>query len=101
MARGIKGHAAVTDDYQTETQHQVRVHDHSSSLSPFLYYYSSIDLSRLNMSLTFFTEPFYSLADFDRLFDEAFNARASGVPSSTVARPQFHENAASRHMRPR
>ena len=30
------------------------------------------------MSLTFFTEPFYSLADFDRLFDEAFNSRTGG-----------------------
>jgi HSP20 family protein len=30
------------------------------------------------MSLTsFFYEPFYSLSDFDRLFDEAFNARSS------------------------
>ena len=28
------------------------------------------------MSLTnFFYEPFYSLSDFDRLFDDAFNAR--------------------------
>ncbi|KAI8972609.1 HSP20-like chaperone [Trametes punicea] len=45
---------------------------------------------------TFFTEPFYSLADFDRLFDEAFNARTG---SSAVA-PR-NENTASRPMRPR
>ena len=32
------------------------------------------------MSLTnFFYEPFYSLSDFDRLFDDAFNAR-QGTP---------------------
>ncbi len=31
------------------------------------------------MSLSrFIYEPFYSLSDFDRLFDEAFNARTSG-----------------------
>ncbi|KAI9070169.1 HSP20-like chaperone [Trametes sanguinea] len=28
---------------------------------------------------TFFAEPFYSLADFESLFDEAFNARTSAV----------------------
>ncbi|KAI0656323.1 HSP20-like chaperone [Cubamyces menziesii] len=47
---------------------------------------------------TFFTEPFYSLADFDRLFDEAFNARTGG--SSAVA-TRNQENTASRPMRPR
>ena len=57
------------------------------------------------MSLTFFTEPFYSLADFDSLFDEAFNARTSG--SATVAHRdrasegRHVQNAASRPMRPR
>ncbi|KAI8992742.1 HSP20-like chaperone [Trametes punicea] len=44
---------------------------------------------------TFFTEPFYSLADFDRLFDEAFNARTSVAPR------QQGDNSASRPMRPR
>ncbi|OSD03653.1 HSP20-like chaperone [Trametes coccinea BRFM310] len=48
---------------------------------------------------TFFTEPFYSLADFDRLFDEAFNAR-TGSGSSAVA-TRNNENTASRPMRPR
>ena len=49
------------------------------------------------MSLTFFTEPFYSLADFDRLFDDAFNAytghrrqiyrfEGSGQPQNTALR---------------
>lgn len=52
------------------------------------------------MSLTFFTEPFYSLSDFDRLFDEAFNARTSN--SNAVAQRSGHnENAASRPLRPR
>ncbi|EIW56976.1 HSP20-like chaperone [Trametes versicolor FP-101664 SS1] len=51
------------------------------------------------MSLsTFFTEPFYSLADFDRLFDEAFNARTSAV----APRQQGNNgNAVSRPLRPR
>ena len=50
------------------------------------------------MSLTFFTEPFYSLADFDRLFDEAFASRTDG--SSAVAQRE-NANAAARPMRPR
>ncbi|TBU54482.1 small heat shock protein [Dichomitus squalens] len=49
------------------------------------------------MSLTFFTEPFYSLSDFDRLFDEAFNARTSNA----VSQRGQNENAASRPLRPR
>ena len=52
------------------------------------------------MSLTFFTEPLYSLADFDRLFDEAFNARTSGASSTALAN-RDNTNAASRPMRPR
>ena len=47
------------------------------------------------MSITFFNEPFYTLSDFDRLFDEAFNARASVVPRAQM------ENVATRPMRPR
>ena len=47
------------------------------------------------MSMTFFNEPFYTLSDFDRLFDEAFNARASVVPRAQM------ENVATRPMRPR
>ena len=47
------------------------------------------------MALTFFTEPFYSLSDFDRLFDEAFNARTSLAPQGQ------NENAAARPIRPR
>ena len=54
------------------------------------------------MSLTFFTEPFYSLADFDRLFDEAFNARtgSQGQGSSSLTQREG-ANAAARPMRPR
>ena len=44
---------------------------------------------------TFFNEPFYTLSDFDRLFDEAFNARASVAPRAQI------ENVATRPMRPR
>ena len=56
------------------------------------------------MSLSrFFYEPFYSLSDFDRLFDEAFNARTNGGGSasggSQVAR-QGEQNG-SRSLRPR
>jgi hypothetical protein len=48
----------------------------------------------------YFYEPFYSLSDFDRLFDEAFNARSprngggqqvqqrDGTTASTVFRPR-------------
>ncbi|KAI0742747.1 small heat shock protein [Daedaleopsis nitida] len=50
------------------------------------------------MSLTLFTEPFYTLADFDRLFDEAFNARSSGP--RTVSEGGQLQNT-SRVMRPR
>ena len=55
------------------------------------------------MSLsTFFTEPFYSLSEFDRLFDEAFNARTRGQSSSSaLTRTGENQNAASRPMRPR
>ena len=49
-----------------------------------------------DMSLTFFTEPFYSLSDFDRLFDEAFNAR-----TSPLAAHHQNENSAVRPLRPR
>ncbi|KAI0028329.1 small heat shock protein [Vararia minispora EC-137] len=41
------------------------------------------------MSLNhFFYEPFYSLSDFDRLFDEAFSARQGPPRTRDVARPQ-------------
>ena len=50
------------------------------------------------MALTFFTEPFYSLADFDSLFDEAFNARSQG--SSALATREGN-NTAARPLRPR
>ena len=46
----------------------------------------------------FFYEPFYTLSDFDRLFDEAFNARTNaGSGNNQVAR-QGSENRA---LRPR
>ncbi|KAI0752177.1 HSP20-like chaperone [Fomes fomentarius] len=51
------------------------------------------------MSLTtFFNEPFYSLADFDRLFDEAFASRA-GLSSALTQRE--NGNTAARPLRPR
>jgi len=58
------------------------------------------------MSLTsFFYEPFYSLADFDRLFDEAFSARTDGGNGSSrqVARQGQNGNGSggSRALRPR
>ena len=55
------------------------------------------------MSLThFFYEPFYSLSDFDRLFDEAFNARPSGPNNSALARRDGRQQSSvSRVMRPR
>ena len=55
------------------------------------------------MSLTLFPEPFYTLADFDRLFDEAFNARSSGVRNAgeRLTENGQIQNTASRVMRPR
>lgn len=48
---------------------------------------------------TFFHEPFYSLADFDRLFDDAFSARSADdrqvqrlentAPSARSFRPKY------------
>ena len=97
--KSIKGRAAATNDLrQTQSIKSTLTTTFLSRL--FHHRYSFIKLSLLDMSLTFFTEPFYSLSDFDRLFDEAFNARTSGTPSA-VARPQSHENAASRPLRPR
>ncbi|KZT66196.1 HSP20-like chaperone [Daedalea quercina L-15889] len=48
---------------------------------------------------TFFTEPFYSLADFDRLFDEAFSARNGGSPNN--GRQLQKQDSSSRWLRPR
>ncbi|VDC06853.1 unnamed protein product [Peniophora sp. CBMAI 1063] len=50
------------------------------------------------MSLThFFYEPFYSLSDFDRLFDEAFQARNGSSRSGQVAR----QNSSLSALRPK
>jgi len=52
------------------------------------------------MSLsTFFYEPFYSLADFDRLFDQAFSARDTG--SNNNDRQVQRQDGSSRFLRPR
>ena len=51
------------------------------------------------MALTFFTEPFYSLSDFDRLFDEAFTARTTPNASGQVARRD--ESSTLQALRPR
>ena len=53
------------------------------------------------MSLSrFFYEPFYSLSDFDRLFDEAFNSRTGVQPQNQVQRAQGGSTV-SRPLRPR
>ena len=44
-------------------------------------------------------EPFYTLSDFDRLFDEAFNAR-SGDNNKQVQRQQGN-GSTPRSLRPR
>ncbi len=51
---------------------------------------------------SFFTQPFYSLADFDTLFDEAFNARTGprGQGSSALTQRE-NANTATRPLRPR
>ncbi|KZT66201.1 small heat shock protein [Daedalea quercina L-15889] len=48
---------------------------------------------------TFFTEPFYSLTDFDRLFDEAFNARTDR--SLHNGRQLQQRDGSLRSLRPR
>lgn len=56
------------------------------------------------MSLTnFFYEPFYSLSDFDRLFDEAFSARTnSGSNANQGQQVQRQaQNIVNRSLRPR
>ncbi|KAI0683266.1 HSP20-like chaperone [Cytidiella melzeri] len=56
------------------------------------------------MSLSqFFYEPFYTLSDFDRLFDEAFNARTNEKTGNQVQRRNSAGTDApgQRSMRPR
>jgi len=54
------------------------------------------------MSLSnFFYEPFYSLADFDRLFDEAFSARTTSPGSQNNNRQVQRQDSSSRFLRPR
>ncbi|TFK79678.1 HSP20-like chaperone [Polyporus arcularius HHB13444] len=50
---------------------------------------------------TFFTQPFYSLADFDTLFDEAFNARAGSQGQGSALTQRENANTVARPMRPR
>lgn len=53
-----------------------------------------------NMSLShFFYEPFYTLSDFDRLFDEAFNARTDGANQNNQV--QRRDGSGNRSLRPR
>ena len=47
------------------------------------------------LSYYFGSEPFFTLTDFDRLFDEAFNARTS------LTRRDGASGQAMSHMRPR
>ena len=46
---------------------------------------------------TFFNEPFYSLADFDHLFDEAFSARTGGAHGRQLQQ----QDGSLRALRPR
>ncbi|PCH42744.1 small heat shock protein [Wolfiporia cocos MD-104 SS10] len=53
------------------------------------------------MSLSsFFYEPFYTLADFDRLFDEAFSAR-TGPRGQSADRQVQRQDSSTRFLRPR
>ena len=55
-------------------------------------------LPHFTMSLTrFFQEPFFTLDEFDQLFDDAFNARQQGNSNGRVQRRGNRENA----LRPR
>jgi len=51
---------------------------------------------------TFFYEPFYSLSDFDRLFDEAFAARTPGGTNNNQQVQRRDQNRpSSKFLRPR
>ncbi|RDX43681.1 HSP20-like chaperone [Lentinus brumalis] len=50
---------------------------------------------------SFFTQPFYSLADFDTLFDEAFNARTGPRGQGSHYTQRENANTATRPLRPR
>ena len=53
------------------------------------------------MSLSrFFYEPFYTLSDFDRLFDEAFSARTTNGNGNNQQQLQ-RQNQDMRQLRPR
>lgn len=56
-----------------------------------------------NMSLPRFVyEPFYTLSDFDRLFDEAFSARANGnANSGNQLQRRDTQESTGRSLRPR
>ena len=59
------------------------------------------------MASYFFSEPFYSFNDFDRLFEEAFNNRTGSGQGNTnqsqnqVQRRQGGETGLQRFLRPR
>ncbi|KAI0784207.1 small heat shock protein [Abortiporus biennis] len=53
------------------------------------------------MSLSRFYEPFYSLSDFDRLFDEAFSAREFGFPATSGQVAKFTGGDATKSVRPK
>lgn len=46
-------------------------------------------------------EPFYSLSDFDRLFDEAFNARTTPSQAGSLSRRGRDEPSTLQALRPR
>ena len=59
------------------------------------------------MSSNWFYEPFYTINDFDRLFDEAFANRSQGAGNNNQQqqvqrrRVEGAENSAPRALRPR
>ncbi|CCM04146.1 uncharacterized protein FIBRA_06308 [Fibroporia radiculosa] len=71
----------------------------SDTLGDIVLVTNASSLSAFNMSPSNFYQPFYSLADFNRMFDEAFSARTSGV-NNTDGRVQRSDNSA-RFLQPR
>ena len=58
-------------------------HSERAQDNPNRLYKLPTELTPMPLSRVFY-EPFYTLSDFDRLFDEAFNARTSNnAPSRT------------------
>ena len=90
---GIKARAKERRGWQSNST-TTHLEQHLKAFTSLLFQ----TLPHLTMSLTrFFQEPFFTLDEFDQLFDDAFNARQQGNGNGRVQRRGNRENA----LRPR